>query len=161
MPIGDVLPEISLTLGAVAIVLFASFVRQRQHHWAAVLALLAIGLGAGLTVAQWGGAPRLTFADVWALDGVALASKLVVLVAGALVVAMSPEWMRTDRRHGEYYALVLFALLGVIMMASASDTMELVLGVLLSSVASSCWLLDPDGYEDNLQALKPWFFEEV
>ncbi|MGE4613297.1 MAG: hypothetical protein AAEJ46_03040 [Planctomycetota bacterium] len=32
---------------------------------------------------------------------------------------------------------------------------------LLSSVASSCWLLDPDGYEDRLQALKPWFFEEV
>ena len=84
MPIGDVLPEISLTLGAVAIVLFASFVRQRQHHWAAVLALLAIGLGAGLTFAQWGGTPRLTFSGVWALDGVAPASKLVVLAAGAL-----------------------------------------------------------------------------
>lgn len=44
--------------------------------------------------------------------------------------------MQTDRRHAEYYALMLFALLGVIMMASASDTMELVVGVLLSSVAS-------------------------
>ncbi len=32
---------------------------------------------------------------------------------------------------------------------------------LLSSVASTCWLLDPDQYEDRLQALKPWFFEEV
>ncbi|MBT6540613.1 MAG: hypothetical protein HOM39_03490 [Planctomycetes bacterium] len=32
---------------------------------------------------------------------------------------------------------------------------------LLSSVASTCWLLDPEGYEENLQALKPWFFEEV
>ncbi|MDF9434065.1 NADH-quinone oxidoreductase subunit N [Chromohalobacter israelensis] len=157
MPIGDVLPEISLTLGAVAIVLFASFVRQRQHHWAAVLALLVIGLGAGLTVAQWGGAPRLTFADVWALDGVALASKLVVLVAGALVVAMSPEWMRTDRRHGEYYALVLFALLGVIMMASASDTMELVLGVLLSSVASYPLAAYHRGWAPALEAGMKYF----
>ena len=32
---------------------------------------------------------------------------------------------------------------------------------LLSSVASSCWLLDPDTYEEKLQVLKPWFFEEV
>ncbi|SOC53102.1 NADH dehydrogenase subunit N [Chromohalobacter canadensis] len=157
MPIGDVLAEISLTLGAVAIVLFASFVRQRQHHWAAVLALLAIGLGAGLTIAQWGGAPRLTFSGVWALDGVALASKLVVLVAGALVVAMSPEWMRTDRRHGEYYALVLFALLGVIMMASASDTMELVLGVLLSSVASYPLAAYHRGWAPALEAGMKYF----
>jgi len=157
MPIGDVLPEISLTLGAVAIVLFASFVRQRQHHWAAVLALLAIGLGAGLTFAQWGGTPRLTFSGVWALDGVALASKLVVLVAGALVVAMSPEWMRTDRRHGEYYALVLFALLGVIMMASASDTMELVLGVLLSSVASYPLAAYHRGWAPALEAGMKYF----
>ncbi|WP_322528644.1 NADH-quinone oxidoreductase subunit N [Salinicola sp. LHM] len=157
MPIGDVLPEISLTLGAVAIVLFASFVRQRQQHWAAVLALLAIGLGAGLTFAQWGGTPRLTFSGVWALDGVALASKLVVLVAGALVVAMSPEWMRTDRRHGEYYALVLFALLGVIMMASASDTMELVLGVLLSSVASYPLAAYHRGWAPALEAGMKYF----
>jgi NADH-quinone oxidoreductase subunit N len=136
MPIGDVLPEISLTLGAMIIVLFATFTRQQQHHWAAVLALLTIALSVALTVTQWHGPPRLTFSGVWALDGVAISSKLMVLIAGALVVAMSPEWMQTDRRHGEYYALILFALLGVIMMASASDTMELVVGVLLSSVAS-------------------------
>ncbi|MGE4602547.1 MAG: hypothetical protein AAEJ65_06555, partial [Planctomycetota bacterium] len=32
---------------------------------------------------------------------------------------------------------------------------------LLSSVAISTWLLDPDTYEEKLQVLKPWFFEEV
>ena len=32
---------------------------------------------------------------------------------------------------------------------------------LLSSVAISTWLLDPDTYEQKLQVLKPWFFEEV
>ena len=32
---------------------------------------------------------------------------------------------------------------------------------LLSSVASTNWLLDPEDYESRLQVLKPWFFEEV
>ncbi|MGQ7245571.1 NADH-quinone oxidoreductase subunit N [Salinicola sp. V024] len=157
MPIGDVLPEISLTLGAVIIVLFATFARQQQHHWAAVLALLTIALSAGLTLAQWDGPPRLTFSGVWALDGMAISSKLVVLIAGALVVAMSPEWMQTDRRHGEYYALVLFALLGVVMMASASDTMELVLGVLLSSVASYPLAAYHRGWAPALEAGMKYF----
>ncbi|MCK0715001.1 NADH-quinone oxidoreductase subunit N [Chromohalobacter sarecensis] len=157
MPIGDVLPEISLTLGAVIIVLFATFTRQQQHHWAAVLALLTIALSAGLTLAQWDGQPQLTFSGVWALDGMAISSKLVVLIAGALVVAMSPEWMQTDRRHGEYYALVLFALLGVVMMASASDTMELVLGVLLSSVASYPLAAYHRGWAPALEAGMKYF----
>jgi len=32
---------------------------------------------------------------------------------------------------------------------------------LLSSVASALWLLDPDKYEDSIQVLKPYFFDEV
>ncbi|SFU56721.1 NADH-quinone oxidoreductase subunit N [Halomonas korlensis] len=135
MPVGDVLPEVSLLLGAVSIVLLASFIRQHQQHWMAVLALLAVAIAVGLTFAQWNEAPRLTFSGVWALDGVAISAKLLILLAGAVAIALSPAWLWTDRRHGEYYALLLFALLGVIMMASASDSMELVVGVLLSSVA--------------------------
>lgn len=157
MPIGDLLPEISLTLGAVAIILFATFVRQQQHYWAAVLALLTVALGVVLTLTQWNGPPRLTFSGVWALDGVAIFCKLVVLIAGALVVAMSPEWMQSDRRHGEYYALILFALLGVIMMASASDTMELVIGVLLSSVASYPLAAYHRGWAPALEAGMKYF----
>ncbi len=32
---------------------------------------------------------------------------------------------------------------------------------LLSSVAASCWFLDPKSYEDRIQCLKPYFFSEV
>jgi NADH-quinone oxidoreductase subunit N len=136
MPLGDLLPEITLLLGAVSIVLFASFAPQRYQAWAAGLALVALFVAAWFSVQQWGAPPRLTFSGVWALDSVAIAAKLLILFSGAVVVALSPDWMRSDRRHGEYYALCLFSLLGMIMMASANDAMELVVGVLLSSVAS-------------------------
>jgi glyceraldehyde-3-phosphate dehydrogenase (NAD(P)) len=32
---------------------------------------------------------------------------------------------------------------------------------LLSSVSAACWLLDPDGYEDRIQCLRPFYHDEV
>lgn len=157
MPIGDLLPEIVLLLGAVAIVLFAAFTPRRLQGWGAALALLALALAAGFSVLQWGAPPRRTFSGVWALDGVAIAAKLLILFSGAVVVALSPDWMRSDRRHGEYYALCLFSLLGMIMMASANDAMELVLGVLLSSAASYPLAAYHRGFPPALEAAMKYF----
>lgn len=136
MPVADLAPELALLIGAVIIVLFAAFASHERQSFAAVLALMVLALATTFTLVQWPATPTLTFSGVWALDGPAAFAKLLILVSGAMTVAMSPDWMRSDRRHGEYYALCLFALLGMIMMASASDSMELVLGVLLSSAAS-------------------------
>ncbi|MFD2191952.1 NADH-quinone oxidoreductase subunit N [Pistricoccus aurantiacus] len=157
MPIGDLLPEIVLLLGAVAIVLFAAFTPQRLQGWGAALALAALALAAWFSVQQWGAPPRLTFSGVWALDDVAVAAKLLILFSGAVVVALSPDWMRSDRRHGEYYALCLFSLLGMIMMASANDAMELVVGVLLSSAASYPLAAYHRGFTPALEAAMKYF----
>ena len=136
MPVGDLLPELVLLVGAVLIILFASFSPQRLQPLGAGLALSALTVATVLTVFQGEGPAKLTFSGVWSLDRATIAAKLIILVSGAFAVALSPRWMATDRRHGEYYALILFSLLGAIMMASAADTMELIVGVLLSSVAS-------------------------
>jgi len=134
MPVADLLPELALLVGAVVIVLFASFSPRSYQPVCAGLALVAIALAVFFTAMQSGGAPRLTFSGVWALDTMAIYAKLLMLVSGAFAIALSPRWMETDRRHGEYYALLLFSLLGAVMMASATDSMELIVGVLLSSV---------------------------
>lgn len=157
MPLGDLLPEMTLLLGAVVIVLFASFAPQRHQTWAAGIALVALALAACFSVLQWGAPPRLTFSGVWALDGVAIAAKLLIIFSGVVVVALSPDWMRSDRRHGEYYALCLFSLLGMIMMASANDTMELVVGVLLSSTASYPLAAYHRGFTPALEAAMKYF----
>lgn len=136
MPLGDILPEIALLLGAIGCILVAAFIPQRQQTLVAWLALLVLALAAVLAAAQWSAPPRLTFSGTWALDPLAVAAKLLIIAGTAVVVLLSPEWMRSDRRHGEYYGLLLFAALGAVMMAAASDIMELVIGVLLSSAAS-------------------------
>nr|WP_298379385.1 NADH-quinone oxidoreductase subunit N [uncultured Halomonas sp.] len=157
MPIGDLLPEIVLLVGAVIIVLFASFASQERQAWAAGLALVALAFTAGFSLLQWREPPALTFSGVWALDTAAVATKLLVLLSGAVAVALSPDWMRSDRRHGEYYALCLFTLLGVIMMASANDIMELVVGILLSSTASYPLVAYHRGFKPALEAGMKYF----
>jgi len=136
MPVGDVLPEIALLLGGVSCILLAAFTPRALQMLGAWLALLVLAVAGVLAAGQWGAPPRLTFSGTWALDPLAVAAKLLILAATAVVILLSPEWMRTDRRHGEYYGLLLFATLGAVMMAAASDTMELLIGVLLSSAAS-------------------------
>lgn len=157
MPLGDLLPEITLLVGAVIIVLFASFASHERQIWAAGLALAALALAAVFSLMQWQQPPALTFSGVWALDTAAVAAKLLILLTGAIAVALSPDWMRSDRRHGEYYALCLFTLLGVIMMASAHDSMELVVGILLSSTASYPLVAYHRGFKPALEAGMKYF----
>ncbi|KXS36861.1 MAG: NADH-quinone oxidoreductase subunit N 2 [Halomonadaceae bacterium T82-2] len=157
MPVGDLLPEIILLLGAVIIVLFAAFAPHERQTWAAGLALVTLAAAMAFAVAQWGASPRLTFSGVWALDGPAIVAKWLILLSGAIAVLLSPDWMRSDPRHGEYYALCLFALLGMLMMASATDSMELVVGVLLSSTASYPLVAYHRGFPPALEAGMKYF----
>jgi NADH-quinone oxidoreductase subunit N len=133
MPVGDLAPEITVLFAGVAVVLVAMFIPQRRHGLCAVLALVGLAVAAALAVAQFG-AHRLTFSGTFALDGATGAARLMILTATALCVLLSPGWFATDRRHGEVYAMLLFSALGAMALAGAADLMQLVMGVLLSSV---------------------------
>ncbi|PFG08611.1 NADH-quinone oxidoreductase subunit N [Marinobacter sp. LV10MA510-1] len=134
MPVADLLPELILLIGAAAIVVAASFLPHRMHWLCAIAAIALLGISFGVVLSRWDNAAQLTFSGVWALDGGARFAKLLIFGTALVAAALSPQWMATDRRHGEYYALLLFAALGAVMMAAAADTMQLIVGVLLSSV---------------------------
>lgn len=133
MPIRDILPELALIGGGVATLLFALFAPRRLQRGSALLALSTLVLATGLTTAQLAPGQSLTFSGTWAIDDAAVWGKLVVLAVAAVTIALSVDWFRTDPRHGEFYALLLFSTLGAVVLASAADMMEIVLGVLLSS----------------------------
>lgn len=134
MPVGDVLPEIAVLVTAVTGLLLASFVPQRWQWLGAPLALIGLALAGVLCATQWSGPPRLTFSGTWALDGASIGARLIILASTAVAVLLAPEWFRHERRHGEYYTMLLLSALGAMAMAGAADTLQLVMGVLLSSV---------------------------
>ncbi|MEI7035621.1 NADH-quinone oxidoreductase subunit N [Fulvimonas yonginensis] len=134
MPLGDVLPEIAVLVTAVIGLLLASFAPMRRQWLGAPLALIGLALAGVLCAMQWSGQPRLTFSGTWALDGASIAARLIILAATAIAVLLAPEWFRHERRHGEYYSMLLLSALGAMAMAGAADTLQLVMGVLLSSV---------------------------
>ncbi|MDQ2734909.1 MAG: NADH-quinone oxidoreductase subunit N [Pseudomonadota bacterium] len=134
MPVGDVLPEIAVLIAAVLGVLLASFLPQRRQWPCAALALVGIGSATILCALQLLQVPRLTFAGTWAIDATSIWARIIVLAASGIAVLCTPAWLRDDRRHGEYYSVLLLSALGAMMMAAASDTLQLVTGLLLSSI---------------------------
>lgn len=136
MPIGDVLPEIVLLVGALAGVMLASFTGWRRQPHAAWCALLVIAVALGLSLHALAGPAHASFSGTWAVDGVTGGARVLILLATAVSVMLAPEWLRSDRRQAEYHAVLLLSALGAMLLAGASDTLEVVVAVLLSSITA-------------------------
>ena len=135
MPLGDISPALSLIIGAALILLLALFVSEKKQWLCAAAALATILVAAFFTVKlQVTAAPKLSFSGTWAVDGLTAWSSYAILGTTGMVILLSPTWFKSDRRHGEWYVILLFSALGSILLAGAADLMELMVAMLLSSV---------------------------
>jgi len=132
----DVIPEIVLVVGSVAVLLYALFAPQRWQGAAPLLALTTVIAAAVGSLAMFDGEAYLTFADTYARDEAAVWAKLIVLVATAAVIGLSVRWFSRDPRQGEYYTLLLFSALGAVLLAGATDLKEFVIATTLSSATA-------------------------
>jgi NADH-quinone oxidoreductase subunit N len=127
-----------IVLGAGGLVLLLDLVppRDSKTHLGGV-ALAGILAALLATVWLWlrGGDER-AFRDMVLLDGYALFFDVVICYAAALVVMLSMDYLgRTGGESGEYYALVLFATAGMMLMASAGDLIVVFLSLELMSLS--------------------------
>lgn len=133
--VGDIAGELAVVVGAAVVLVVALFVDRRRQWVGAPIALVTCATAATLIAVRVATTPqKITWEGAWSLDGAAGWAELVILGATAVTVLLSPEWLATDARHGEWYALLLLSAAGAMAIASASDSLELLLGVLLSSV---------------------------
>lgn len=134
--LGEILPELVLAGGAVVVVFTALFTPRRLQPAMAALTALVLVTATAFAVGDALDPPGATFFGTLDADGAGRWATALLGVLGLLVVALSVEWFRSDPRQGEYYVVLLFAVLGAVLLAGASDLMEMMLAVMLSSVAS-------------------------
>ncbi|MEX2146246.1 MAG: NADH-quinone oxidoreductase subunit N [Candidatus Rokuibacteriota bacterium] len=133
--LGALLPVL-VVLGAAALVLVLDLLppRHGKQHLGGV-ALLGI-VGALLaSLWQWGTEAR-AFRDMVVLDGYALFFNIIIGYAAALAVLLSMDYLRRNGvESGEYYALVLFSMAGMMLLASAGDLIVVFLAIELMSLS--------------------------
>ncbi len=117
------LPEAVVAAAALAVLVGDVFVRgpQARDRWT-VLGLVALAT-AGALVAAGGQGP---FGTLYTRDGLANALQWVALAVGGGGLVLARDYLvRTGLDRGEYYALVLFATLGALLMAASQDLLLL------------------------------------
>lgn len=106
---------------------------KRRLAWLALAALLgAIGLAA-ISAAS----PGPAFSNLLLVDEFGTYFRLLVLVVGVLTVLISTHYLQAaGHDSGEYYALLLFSIVGQCIMATANGFIMLFIGLEVSSIAS-------------------------
>ncbi|MCH8863943.1 MAG: NADH-quinone oxidoreductase subunit N [Chloroflexi bacterium] len=128
------IPELTLTVFAILVILLDLFVRQKR-----VLAQVSISglvIAGVITIAMWGNSFPAIFNNMLAVDNFALFFKLIFLAVAFLVILASVDYTsRFARFQGEYYALVLLSTLGMMLMAGAADLITLYISLELTSIS--------------------------
>ena len=132
-------PELILTACACVALVMEVILPRRQSKWIAYLALGGIALAAISLVMLWSNnADRLPidgFYGMVRIDGFALLFKGIFLVAAALAIAISVRFLDIEQeQHGEYYALVLFATVGMMFLGSGYDLILLYISLELMAL---------------------------
>ena len=132
-----ILPEIIVAIAAAVVMIYDCY-RPNHRHVSAILALLGItAAGFGTAWLGYAGAPGGNWNGMIAFDSLRMSFTIVFLIVTFLTILISSVWMENeDIPAGEYYALLLFATVGMMLMASGNDLVILFLGLETLSIAT-------------------------
>jgi NADH-quinone oxidoreductase subunit N len=133
-------PEIALSAAALVIMLAEAFVgdRIKEKWYLAVISTIGFGVAIYVTKYAWElrEEPQLQLSDMAAADGFAVFAKVALAAFGLLTVWLSRSYLaRNDLEESEFYALVLFAVAGMMLMATAADLILMFVALETFSIA--------------------------
>ncbi|HYB06232.1 MAG TPA: NADH-quinone oxidoreductase subunit NuoN [Methyloceanibacter sp.] len=127
------LPELTLALGAMVLLLVGVSTRKEQADLVLWVAVLMLAL-ASVFVWRRGGTTTL-FGESFIVDPFSRVMKLLTLTGAAVTLIMSVDyWQSAGRLKFEFPVLVLLATTGMLMMISANDLIALYVGLELQSL---------------------------
>ena len=127
-------PEIIVIVGACVLLMIAP-VRGRRFGPMLFWSSLATVIAAAAATFALAGEPRLVYSGMFVVDDFSVFFKAVFYLATGLCVLMSPRYLEEeDISRGEYYVLLLFALSGMMIMASGLDLLSIYVGMELQAL---------------------------
>jgi len=128
-------PVIALSVGAMLMLMLEFLPAKSWTTRGAIVSLLSLG-AAAWSVWQVRDVKRSMFEGMFVHDPFTVFFTLLFCAIAALAVLLSWDYVRRTRiDHGEYWALLLCATLGMIVMAASNDLITIFLGLELMSLA--------------------------
>jgi NADH-quinone oxidoreductase subunit N len=134
--LGGIGPEIALTVTALVVLVADAIVGKRMWRWyLAAVASAGLVVAGVLAVAAWN-TSKLQLSGAIANDDFAVFVKVALAVFGILTVWVAREYVEHEAiEESEFYALVLLAVAGMMLMAAAADLIVMFLALETFSIA--------------------------
>lgn len=132
------LPELVLSLGALALMIAAAWGGQASTRLVSITAVFVLA-GACVAFAGPASSGGSAFYGMFRADAFAAFAKVLIYVASAIAIVMAPAFFRRtagDDLRPEYPVLILLSAVGMGIMVSAADMLTLYVGLELQSLAA-------------------------
>ena len=125
-----------MTLLAIAAIVILLDLFIEQKRWLAQVSISGLVIAGGVTIAMWGGSYPAIFNNMLAVDNFAIFFKMLFLGIAFLVILSSTNYVsKFSKFQGEYYALVLLATLGMMLMAATTNLIAIYIALELTSIS--------------------------
>src|SRR5512146_79210 len=130
-----ILPLIVVAVGAMGVLLIGVQTDDEDSGGLGILSVALFVVAAIFALLLFGGRPSVAFSGALSVGGYSGYFELLILFAAAMTALMSVEYAADQGLAGaEYYALVMFAALGMMLMAAADDLIVIFLGLETMSI---------------------------
>src|SRR5579871_2846476 len=131
-----VLPEIILTLFGVLLMFLEAVMDDDNKGIFAPLSIAGLAAGLFATLMAYLN-PGPAFQNMLVVDGFSTFFRILVMGVGILAIFSSSGYLRREGSRGsEFYALILFSIVGQSIMAAANELIMIFIGLEISSIAS-------------------------
>ncbi len=133
-------PEIVMMVLAVSTMIIDLFIPAGRKRVIGVISVLGMLITLAIVAAIWKDGVRTTiFSGMIVIDPYAMAFKMVILITAIGTILISFRYLDTIATHiGEFYELVVYSTLGMMVLASSNDFVCLYAGLELMSLALYC-----------------------
>src|SRR5450631_77218 len=132
-----ILPELILSAFGIVVMLLDPLVDEEKSQ--KLLGFIALGGAVSGLLATWymAGRPGTAFSGMVQVDGFSVFFHYLVIAIAGVVILSSFEYMAVQRiRAGEYYALILFGVVGMALMSSAVELVLIFIALEISSIST-------------------------